>query len=144
MVVLHGGSTFGMGLQKLKASFSASSNVVSKWCEVIVPFTYASINDSVFFIGQFEASRPYRWSALTDSFQALPGTDVFKNYSQIRERRVYSTNDRSIFCFGFQCRGAWEFSVDVKNQIELLHRIEDWIELLNILDSILRISSYLA
>lgn len=56
---------------------------------------------------------------------------------------MYFTNDRSIFCFGFQCRGAWLFSVDVKNQVEFLHRVDDWIELLNVLDSILRISSNL-
>ena len=57
---------------------------------------------------------------------------------------MYLTNDWSIFCFGSQCRGARLFSMDVKNQVEILHRVEDWIELLNVLDSILRISSNLA
>ena len=57
---------------------------------------------------------------------------------------MYFTNDWCIFCFGSQCRDARLFSMDVKNQVKLLHRIEDWIKLLNILDAILRISSNLA
>lgn len=57
---------------------------------------------------------------------------------------MYFTNDWSIFFFGSQWRGAWLFSMNVKYQVEILHRFEDWIKLLNILDSILRISGNLA
>lgn len=57
---------------------------------------------------------------------------------------MYLTNDWSIFCFGSQCRDARLFSMDVENQVELLHRVKDRIKLFNILDAILRISSNLA
>lgn len=57
---------------------------------------------------------------------------------------MYLTNDWGVFRFGSQRRGAWSFSMDVKYQVEILHRVEDWIKLLNILDSILRIGGNLA
>ncbi len=69
---------------------------------------------------------------------------MFEDDSEVGERCMYFPNDWYIFCFGFQCRDAGLLAVDVENQVVFLHRLDDGIQLFNVLDSVLRIRSDLS